>query len=329
MRRPPTGPALLLALALTACPSATGPAPAPGNPPVTPDGPAPGGSAGPSTATVRAASVLPAAASGLEEQLSRFALDGVLFASENRGVLTTTGTIAQTAPNAPFSYAPDPADRLVIAFADGVRLEYAIDAARLEGNVVGGARDFLDGPHRLGYSVRLTGSTSDISEVDWIVASRQADDRVTRTRVVGATVFEGGPRNVELARARSVLSEVGPGSNRYEHEETLTGTVLAGALTLAVSEQSRFKLVNNVVNSTRSFDSAWTEGAGQFRLAGLVRLSLTDGRPSEPDFWLAEGALTRDGQTIGTIGGKFSGDPFEVFLDGPSGRVVLETHSAL
>lgn len=307
--------ASLLLTALCACGS---PSPNPGNPsPGTPNPPGNPGGLG-----FKTASLLPEKLKDLEQELSPLLAELVELArSLSRNNSTLTGTLTQSS-NA-FTYSATPNNRLRVVWSDGVVYEFAI--ARFQGNLSNGAGAFYKGNHLLQYTASLN-PDGEMGPVNLILRSQRQGSNLS-VSLEGSATFEGQAHALNLNYAQVVLSDFGPGSIEFRHQDTLQGSLSGPGLQVQVNETYDFRLVGSdslVMQTIRTLNNTWSEGGRQFRLQnGLIKRVFRDGNPIEADFWTASGDLLFGGVRVGGFGQQFVQNNLEQFLDTPSGRVRL------
>jgi hypothetical protein len=310
----------LLVVALGACGSTTSPNPSnpnPGNP--NPGNP---GTPNPSASGFKTAAVLPEGLKDLEQNLSPLLVEAVEIArskSQNPGTLT--GTLTQSGNT--FTYSPNPTNRLRVVWSDGVVYEFVI--TQFQGDLTDGATAFYKGNHLLQFSAQLK-PDNEIGPVNLSLRSQRQGSALS-VSLGGTAVFDGQTYTLNLSYAQQVLSDFGPGSIEFHHQDTLQGSLQGPSFQIQVNETYDFKLVGSsslVMQTIRTLNNAWSEGGQQFRLQnGLIKRVFRDGNPIEADFWTASGDLLRNGVRVGGFGQAFTGNLLEQFLDTPSGRVRL------
>lgn len=307
--------ASLLIAALCACGTTS---PNPGNPgPGTPNPPGNSGGLG-----FKAASLLPEKLKDLEQELSPLLVELVELArSLSRNNSTLNGTLTQSGNT--FSYSATPNNRLRVVWSDGVIYEFVI--AQFQGSLSSGARAFYKANHLLQYTATLD-PDGELGPVNLSLRSQRQGANLS-VGLGGSATFEGQAHTLNLNYAQVVLSDFGPGSIEFRHQDTLQGSLSGPSLQVQVNETYDFRLVGSgslVMQTIRTLNNTWSEGGQQFRLSnGLIKRVFRDGNPTEPDFWTASGDLLRGGVRAGGLGQQFVGSNLEQFLDTPSGRVRL------
>jgi len=307
-------PALMVVL-LSACGTST-PTPAPSNP-TNPSNPNNG-----RTASFKTAALLPEGLKDLEQDLSPLLVQLVEIArSRSNNATTLTGTLTQVGNN--FNYSATPNNLLKVVWSDGAEYEFVI--AKFQGSLTNGARAFYKGNHLLEYSAKLK-PDNDIGNVNLSLRSQRQGSTLS-VSLSGSAVFDGQTHTLNLTYTQQVLSDFGPGSIEFHHQDTLQGSLSSPSFQIQVNETYDFRLVGSsslVMQTIRTLNNTWSEGGQQFRLQnGLIKKVFRDGNPIELDFWTAQGDLLRGGVRVGGFGQSFSGNLLEQFLDTPGGRVRL------
>ena len=270
--------------------------------------------------------VLASASSRLEQDtLSLLMVSAVQLARSESGSSTAkTGTITETAPRV-FAFNPSPADRLIIAFQNGTRLEYVV--TRLEGDLSGDNEDFIRTNHRFEYRVKSS-PQADLGVLDLQIASaRVGVDQTVTTK--GSVALSGQTFSINLSYAKRTVSDFGSGSVTFRFQDALTGTVSATNFLAQINETTDFKVVrvsNTIVQNIRTINSAWRDNGRQFRIQnGVVKTVFRDGDAVEADFWNATGTLLRDGQVIGNFAKTVVGNTTELALKTATEKIVFNT----
>ncbi|AWR85635.1 hypothetical protein [Meiothermus taiwanensis] len=310
----------LLVAVLGACGSTTGPNPSNPNP-GNPSNPNPG-TPNPGATGFKTAAVLPEGLKNLEQELSPLLVELVELArSKSQNAATLTGTLTQSGNT--FTYSSTPTDRLRVVWSDGVVYEFVI--TQFQGNLAGGATAFYKGNHLLQYSAQLK-PDNEMGPVNLSLRSQRQGSTLS-VSLGGTAVFDGQTHTLNLNYAQQVLSDFGPGSILFHHQDTLQGSLQGPSFQIQVNETYDFRLVGSdslVMQTIRTLNNAWSEGGQQFRLQnGLIKRVFRDGNPIELDFWTAEGDLLRGNTRVGGFGQALTGNLLEQFLDTPSGRVRL------
>ncbi len=301
--------ALLVAL-LPACGASN---PTPGNP----TNPGTSGLAG-----FKTAAILPEGLKDLEQELSPLLVELVALARDlGQNPTALTGTLTQSGNT--FTYNPTPTNRLRVVWSDGVVYEFSI--AQFQGNLAAGATAFYKGNHLLQFNAQLE-PDNEIGPVNLSLRSQRQGSTLS-VNLSGSAFFEGQTHTLNLTYAQQVLSDFGPGSIEFRHQDTLQGSLSSPSFQIQVNETYDFRLVGSsslVMQTIRTLNNAWSDGGQQFRLQnGLVKRVFRDGNPIERDFWTAQGDLLRGSARVGGFGQSFSGNLLEQFLDTPGGRVRL------
>lgn len=299
--------ASLLVTALCACGSTTSPNPSSPNPAAT---------------GFKTAAVLPEGLKDLEQDLSPLLVELVEMArSKSQNPAALTGTLTQSGNT--FTYSASPTDRLRVVWSDGAVYEFVI--TQFQGNLSGGARAFYKGNHLLQYGAQLR-PDNEIGPVNLSLRSQRQGSSLS-VSLGGSAVFDGQSYTLNLSYAQQVLSDFGPGSIEFRHQDTLQGNLQGPSLQVQVSETYDFRLVGSsslVMQTIRTLNNTWSESGQQFRLQnGLIKRVFRDGNPIEADFWTASGDLLRGGVRVGGFGQAFTGNVLEQFLETPGGRVRL------
>lgn len=243
----------------------------------------------------------------------------VEVASIANGELTFTGTLTETgAGTGEFNWAAGPNDRMVVQFAGGPRFEVFIQA--FEGFLDGDASDFVDfhsdfrfrivSPNLVDIQVQSQsgspggpGRLSPASPAATVVFNR----RTTGTVVSGDRTY-----TVDITNQGERFFEVDGNFSELDRTDILTGTIQFAGGTITLNEGSRSHLIFNagedrlVQNFFRENESSAVLGGETFQFSDFfIRREFVNGRISEVDFWVAQGALVRNGTAIGQIDWSF------------------------
>lgn len=265
-------------------------------------------------------------ASAFSESLLKLAVQAVWFASEqNLGQATYFGTVKQIGSDT-FSYSASPGDKLVVQLTGKTPITFKILNA--SGNTSGTWQDFLDS-HNVSMKVSSPGAL-DLSITSAVSAARW--DRSLKGTMQATT----GKLTVTMRSAGTKQSEVTNWGKFASHtyDERITGSVSSLSGTITVNERLWHSMMHNsasaqtVHNYMVTSNSTATSGSNSYGLSGFkvkwesVSTQSNQGNilnhVNEPHYWQAAGTLTKNGQTLGTIG--FSG-PVNKNSSGPS--VVL------
>lgn len=304
--------ASLLITTLCACGTTTSPNPGSPNP----------GAPNPITGGFKTVALLPEGLKNLEQDLSPLLVELVALArTRSQNAATLTGTLTQNGHN--MTYSATPADRLRVVWGDGAIYEFRV--SQFQGSLSNGANAFYKGNHLIQFGAQLE-PDNEIGLVNLSIRSQRQGSTLS-VSLSGSATFEGQTHTLNLTYAQQVLSDFGPGSIEFRHQDTLQGSLSSPSFQIQVNETYDFRLVGSsslVLQTIRTLNNAWIEGGQQFRLQnGLIKRVFRDGNPIEADFWAAQGDLLRGNVRVGSFGQSFSGNLLEQFLDTPGGRVRL------
>ncbi len=225
------------------------------------------------------------------------------------GVVVKSGTLTQRFPGNLyyFSYSPQPADRLVVAFTNGTRHELTI--SRLQGNLnVTSPEQFLSSNHSLAYRHVIPGQadlTVDTSNLggQWTF---KASGTFTRDKVKHSTDF---------VASGSYFFNNDTTGGETKTTYTVRGKVKAPGFSIDVNESHFFHLASSTGSTlysksggkskvaTHSIDTnnnTLTIGGDTFRFDSCrLRKVFRDGKPSDNDPWQATGRVLRNGKGWG------------------------------
>lgn len=262
----------------------------------------------------------PADAHGAAEGALSLTLEAVVQASIQGSAgqtLVTTGTLTQSGQQ--FTYSPSPADRLVVAWAEGPATEIYVQ--QLDGNFEASSTDaFFSDNHVVTARIVRDGLA------DFEVAS--AKNGGGREGAIRGTIVEGGVSyEVDLQEAGTTQSDVDVTGSTHESESAMTGTITAPGLSLNAQETFRYKLTivdNAVENRTRTANSSWTYGGKQYALNdAVIRIATFNGYPDEFDYWIVQGTITEDGVVVGELSYEYDDVRIDIILRTASGEKVL------
>jgi len=299
--------ASLIALAPVGCKkgsSPTGPGPGPG-----------GGSDATPTEVVRAAYGAGFAAAREANDAIDAAIEAVFVASGlNGGSATFTGTL-RVPTGGSVSYSPDPTDRLIVD-ADGFP-EIDIRVASFEGYVGGTWEDFRDAHTDLEVTVSVDGRgtlalasaagapTGRVSPDDLDPAARIRTVDIERA-IRGTLVVDGATVDLDLVHRGRRHHEFSGGVLSFESEETVRGTASSGGGAIDVVEDYAYVFyddrsvdVQNLHRRTSS--TVVTDGVTYAFDDVYVRSEHVNYAINQPEYWLAQGRLLRDGVAIGEV----------------------------
>ncbi len=225
----------------------------------------------------------------------------------NGGTLTLTGTLTENAaaPNG-FTWAATPNDRMIVNFSGGQTLVARF--AAFQGFLGGTFEDFVDFHSNLDFTVALAGSfdlrvrsaSGNPAAPDLPGTASPAGVTVFERRVTGTFLSEGESLVVDLTHTGRRDSDISGGSIDFLSEESTGGTITAPGGQITVDATYRYRLVrfdNFVENVTRTVNSQVVAGGVTWKFDNaFVRKAYFNNRVSEPDFWVAQGTLRRNGQ---------------------------------
>ena len=235
--------------------------------------------------------------------------------------IVATGTLTQSGEQ--FSYAASPADRLVIAWADGPPTDLYV--SQFDGDFTVESIDaFFVADHAV--EVRLVRD----GYADLEVGSFK--NGVTREGAIrGSVVDEGVNYEINLTRIGTEGSDADFGSASRVSQWEMAGTISSPNFQLVAEETYNYKHIfvdNSIENSTRTANSTWTYDGKQYAVNDLfMRSAFRNSYPSEADFWQASGTITEDDIVVGQV--TFEEDQFHIkflLLLESGEKIILEEH---
>jgi hypothetical protein len=292
---------------------------------------------------VRTAIDLPALIQASAVQSGTVCLQAVAFASTKAGGgrrLVTTGTVRQSKEkSSDWSYEATPADRLLVEFANGQTVEFAV--RKIEGDFTGDLRNFMEKDHDIAYSA-ATAAFGTLS----IEERRRSGD--SNCAITGRVKMEGIEFAVDLKTRVGKFSEstrvsVGDGPSQFlygpmtEQEIELAGTITAEEFVLKVSERQWLVSISDgdrgsASASGRIVKNEWTLKGVRYEMEAAIARSFKDNRPTRVNTeWKAEGWIVRDGKKYGTLrllgaGDRGEGAMYKIVLETPEGTIELERY---
>lgn len=273
------------------------------------DGPTNPGGAGGLTATQT--SLIATAATGafnvktLAEEAVQNVAGAVEVASEAAGgtQLTLTGTLTESGPGTgQFTWAAGPNDKMIVKFNGGPT--FTITIAAFTGFLGGTAKDFLESHSDFRFHVTAP------NLLDLQVTSQAGGSSTTIyvRHVTGTIVSNGKTIGVDLTNNGSDFGSVDGSFVELESSETLTGTLTSGDGTIQIHETDSSHSIFNGSSGTHVVNF-FLNGASEAHLGNdvfafqqvLVKREFTNDRISEPDFWVAQGQLLKNGTVIGQV----------------------------
>ena len=263
----------------------------------------------------------------------------------NGGVLTTTGTATQSAQDPEvFSYtSAQPSDRLVVLLADGNTIEAVI--AAFQGVFDNGPDGFLRSHSSLDVTVRI-GGTLDLRIQSAAGPAQRSDGALARgtttafdRRITGTAVLAstGETMTVDVRHQGTRFVEVDINALENTNEETATGTITTPSATIEVASYYRYRLISVdrfVESITRQSLARVTTGGETWEFVGvegqpaaIVRKAFVNAEVSDADFWIASGALLRNGQVAAVV--RFNGPVVEGTLGGPREELAFQDGSVV
>lgn len=258
---------------------------------------------------------------GVAEELNPVIVELCIFATVSAGgdQLVTTGTITQSGES--FTYQAAPADRLRLELTGEAPLEFFV--TQLNGDLSNLDR-FFGNDHVLEF--RLASGEFDLT------LNSQRSGGVLGKLVRGFMLLNGTRFDVEVGSEEQADASVEPNSARNRSILQIAGTITADQYQLNLNERYDYTFIyvdNAVVTVTQSFDNRWTDRGQAYSLTdAVIQYSMLNGWPNEFDFWIAQGALTRDGAVIGQVGMERKPLWIEIFLQFQNGgRLELQNHA--
>lgn len=262
----------------------------------------------------------------------------------NGGVLTTTGTATQSAqdPSVFFYTSIEPRDRLIVRLSDGNTIEAVI--AGFQGVFENGPDGFLRNHSLLDVTVRI-GNTLDL-RIQSAAGPAQRSDSVARgtttgfdRRITGSAVLAstGETMTIDVRHQGTRFVEVDTTALENTNEETATGTISTPSATIEVASYYRYRLISVdrfVESITRQSLARVTTGGDTWEFVGvegqpaaIVRKAFVNAEVSDADFWIASGALVRNGQLAAVL--RFNGPVIEGMPGGPREELAFQDGSVV
>lgn len=233
----------------------------------------------------------------------------------NGGVWTYQGTLTQTSPDSEnWTYSPSPADRLVVAYANGPVLEFIF--TRFEGWKQGTWEDFTKS-HGLDFTVKIQ------NQVDIRVQSESAPDAEQKIhwsrRIQGNLKTDTDSQTLDLTHTGSWDGYV-EYPDTYDHTiENCSGQIQSSRGTYTISERYEYRYTYDARHYHHIFNryiwnsssASFGENTWQYQDA-FVRWEMQSvdtyfNVVREPYFWQCRGSLLKNGQVLGTL--QFTGEP--------------------
>jgi hypothetical protein len=220
---------------------------------------------------------------------------------------TFTGTLTQAGEDA-FTYDATPADRMRVflsGLADPIEITYTAFAGYVEGSW----QDFRDYHDDLGFRVTL-GEAVDLTLTSQARPGRgpatERGDRTAYDRTLQGTVlYDGVPLEVDLRLVADTEFDISGTFSSHETYQEAVGTITTPTSAITVREAYQYKSVigDNAVQNYHLWNesSAVLDGTSYAYVDVYVRREFTNGSVFEPEYWLAEGGLVRDGSVIGQV----------------------------
>lgn len=226
------------------------------------------------------------------------------------GGLVVTGTLTQQ--NNSYSYSAQPADRLVLQLQNGDSFTFQV--TQLDGDFdADSMAEFLRKPHVLQFTVNRSagGVTDQLS----IASQRNASQFAAAMR--GEAVLQGVRYQIDLM-SQGTYKNIVDNYIDYESEETVTGTIASDGLAVNVNEYFRYRyyMFENAIETTeRKVANQWSVAGQQYAAVDVhIRRNFFNSKPSEFEYWRAQGAIVRDGVAVGTIGSEVDELSVDIFL---------------
>lgn len=252
---------------------------------------------------------------GLEQMVDACVQAVNLASSLNGGQTTTAGTLRQGA-DGNYAYESSPADALYLVDANGSAAKFIITT--LTGNQAN-AEAFLRGDHAVQCAI-MSGA-----EVNLEVASSQVGRQQER-RIRGAFTDNGQSLSLDLSTSGN-LTRDGDSFSKETNNRTV-GEIKFGDVVIRVEETRSERGVSALTTQQAEVNSEWIEGATRYHLQNMFYdIAFDQSGPSELNTWQARGVLLSNGTPIGQVGLKSAGPSIELFVEGSSGRTVLNSWS--
>ncbi|MBU1948961.1 MAG: Ig-like domain-containing protein, partial [Candidatus Eisenbacteria bacterium] len=279
----------------------------------------------------------------LTEESISLAAQAVWGATElNGGSPTFTGTLTQSAPNSEdFTYSPTPNDRLIVLFSGSPAIEFVF--TQFDGYVDGTWEDFLD-EHELDFTVFIQ------DQMNFRIQSEKGSVGYGhwqwQRRSTGSVVYNDETLQIDIVDEGDQTSSVDSGWAESELTTGTTGTVTSPTASITVNQSYWSHLIHNSGDAVEIRNFIFRNGnTASFNGSNYQFVGEEAGRPasvrweaythfgsggpdstwlntvSEPDYWLYEGGLLKDGAVYGLL--QFTG-PVISGTWGPD----LELHTA-
>lgn len=219
------------------------------------------------------------------------------------------------------TYSASPSDELVFRAPD-VETRYRITRMRV--STVQNASELFLNDH----DVRCRAIRSGEFNLD--MSSSLANN--ASQRAVSGFVDDGTQSfTADLAETGSSTTEFDNGLLQYRSASTRRGSITSGDIEVEVEETDNYVVVvGDDAIENRTTEVTMNASAGDVRFAmddGTVRRAFKNGAAAESDFWSqTAGVLQKDGADFGTLAFVNDRGAFQIVLETPEGRTVLETH---
>ncbi|MDJ0763159.1 MAG: hypothetical protein QNJ97_09250 [Myxococcota bacterium] len=254
---------------------------------------------------------------------------GVFFASTETGVPTYVGTITQN-PTQPdvYTYAATPTDRLILKLVDQPQYEIVIQA--FEGDISSTWDVFVDSHTDLRFVVTVT----DLGELNIASASAYVKTGPARIntvqfdrKITGTVVSQGALLNVDVRHTGQSEFDNSGGVVSYETNDQATGTIQWEDSVITVAEGFEYALYQDSKDTVQAMyirnQNSFSLGDTAYQYHDVYIASThTNSWVAEPETWVAQGTLTRNGEAYGKIEFEV---PVIIDTHGPKAVVVLVT----
>ncbi|MBI5495281.1 MAG: hypothetical protein HY904_09635 [Deltaproteobacteria bacterium] len=255
---------------------------------------------------------------------SALCVQAVALATQATGATTVVGTLTESAAGSrQFTYAATPTDRLRITWGDGTINEFTITTLQSMATTYDA---FFDADFAIAYRFVKPGDT------DLTVNGSRSNGTLSGS-VQGSFTLEGVLYTVQGNRTGTVVAAVDSGYAESTSEETTTGTLTATGFSETLNEyRLGHVLVYNGVttqNYQRHTSSSWTRGGVAFAFVNArVHRAYVNMRPGDAAYWLADGALLREGVQVGGVSMQNNGVTIDVVLTVDGQTQILEQYPA-
>lgn len=257
----------------------------------------PGTSSGSPSPPLRLAHHAANHAQAQSDQVLTLAVQAVLWASSATGTRTLTGVLRQPSADDPTIYyepSTDGALTLHLFDDDATAFEVVLMYENLlgEGDTPSA---MLGADHRLEFTIAIDDHTQ-------LAVHSQKLGIDSVVKLAGRLVQDEVPLDVDLTTTTESYGDVDSTGSEFNTTQQVRGSVEGPDFSLAVDQG--FDATTITVTSTRRSASASTSvfahtldhRGHRYTFEDVtIRRNFLNGKPNDPDFWLAEGSIERDG----------------------------------